>query len=139
LAITRENMELCQNLFSAPSVFPPLFFPNPVSPCGHAAKNKFSERKNDKGEFDQPTELVEIFGGAPWSVRAKYLLFLMVASSSCPNQVASGAGKGCCGQFGIAPLYYGDFVIMVDECLCRSNYYKNVPAQCLNILSLYLT
>jgi len=95
-------MELCQNLFSAPSVFPPLFFPNPVSPCGHAAKNKFSERKNDKGEFDQPTELVEIFGGAPWSVRAKYLLFLMVASSSCPNQVASGAGKGCCGQFGIA-------------------------------------
>jgi hypothetical protein len=65
------------------------------------------------------------------------LMYLM--ASSCPDRVAAGADQGYHGKFGAAPLYYGDFVIMVNECFGRSTYYKNVPAQCLNILSLNLT
>jgi len=49
------------------------------------------------------------------------------------------ADQGYHCQFGIAPSYYGGFVIIVDECFGRSTYAKNVPAQCLNILSLNLT
>jgi hypothetical protein len=43
-------------------------------------------------------------------------------------------------QFGVAPSFYGSFVIIVDERFGGSTcYYKNVPAQCLNLLSLNLT
>jgi len=58
------------------------------------------------------------------------LLYLM--ASSCPNQ----ADQGWRCQFSMTPSYYSTFVIKVDECFCCSTYCKNVPRQCLNILSL---
>ena len=63
----------------------------------------------------------------------------MVMASSCPDQVASWADHGYCCQFGVTPLYYGGFVIIVNVCFGRSTYYKNVhPAHCRNLLSLNL-
>jgi hypothetical protein len=61
-----------------------------------------------------------------------------MASISIEN-VAAWADQGYHGELGVAPSYYGGFVIIVDECFGRSTYAKNVPAQCLNILSLNLT
>jgi len=58
---------------------------------------------------------------------------------SCPDYVASKADQGYRCRFEVAPLYYGGFVIIVDELFGRSTYSKNVPAQCLNLLSLNLT
>jgi len=60
-------------------------------------------------------------------------------ASSCPDYVASKADLGYCCRFDVAPSYYGGFVIIVVECFDRSAYSKNVPAQCLNLLSLNLT
>jgi hypothetical protein len=60
-------------------------------------------------------------------------------ASSCSDYVALRADQGYRCRFGIAPSYYGGFVIIVDECFGRSTYAKNLPAQCLNILSLNLT
>jgi hypothetical protein len=56
-------------------------------------------------------------------------------ASGCTDYVASRADQGYRCRFGIAPSYYGGFVIIVDECF---TYTKNVPAQCVNILSLNL-
>jgi hypothetical protein len=60
-------------------------------------------------------------------------------ASSCPDYVATRADQGYRCRFEVAPTYYGGFVIIVDECFGRSTYSKNVPAQCLNLLSLNLT
>jgi len=60
-------------------------------------------------------------------------------ASRCPNYVALKRDQGYCCRFEVALLYYGGFVIIVDECFGRSTYSKNVPAHCLNLLSLNLT
>jgi len=60
-------------------------------------------------------------------------------ASICPDFVASLADEGYRCRFEVAPSYYSGFVIIVDECFGRSIYSKNVPVQCLNLLSLNLT
>jgi hypothetical protein len=65
-------------------------------------------------------------------------ILLTMASISIKN-VAACADQCYHGELGVAPLYYGGFFIIVEECFGRSTYAKNVLAQCLNILSLNLT
>ena len=56
-----------------------------------------------------------------------------------PKLTGANVHLGLGGQFGVAPLCYGGFVVVVNLSFCCSTYDKNVRAQFLIFLSLILS